>query len=185
MKDSYSFDRDEAGLDRSFQAHEGAYDRIFERCGLETHFVEAESGMHGRQRVVRLPRAGRVGREHARHLRERRLRGRPRGRARRAARAAFPERLGAPEEIETPGMRDDRGARAAARHRLAATSKAMPVVAATGTLVLGLLRGDDRLEYGEAASALGSDFRPATDEEIRAAFGADPARSARSASGAR
>ena len=35
MKDSYSFDRDEAGLDVSFQAHEGAYDRIFERCGLE------------------------------------------------------------------------------------------------------------------------------------------------------
>src|SRR5438093_11311535 len=35
MKDSYSFDRDFAGLDRSFDAHKGAYDRIFERCGLE------------------------------------------------------------------------------------------------------------------------------------------------------
>src|SRR5215217_6371692 len=47
MKDSYSFDRDEEGLDRSFRLHLGAYDRIFERCGLEVHLVEAESGMMG------------------------------------------------------------------------------------------------------------------------------------------
>ena len=47
MKDSYSFDRDEAGLDVSFQAHKGAYERIFERCGLETYAVQAESGMMG------------------------------------------------------------------------------------------------------------------------------------------
>ena len=36
MKDSYSFDRDEEGLERSFRAHEGAYHRIFERCGPST-----------------------------------------------------------------------------------------------------------------------------------------------------
>ena len=35
MKDSYSFDRDEAGLDVSFRAHEGAYHRIFQRCGID------------------------------------------------------------------------------------------------------------------------------------------------------
>ena len=35
MKDSYSFDRDEAGLDESFQKNADAYHRIFERCGLE------------------------------------------------------------------------------------------------------------------------------------------------------
>ena len=40
--------------------------------------------------------------------------------------------------------------------------------------MLALVRGDDRLERGEAAPALGSDFRPATEEEIREAFGADP-----------
>src|SRR5438477_12925421 len=38
MKDSYSFDRDEAGLDRSFEAHKQAYERIWERCGLEAYF---------------------------------------------------------------------------------------------------------------------------------------------------
>ena len=47
MKDGYSFDRDEAGLDESFQKHSVAYKRIFERCGLETYEVAAESGMMG------------------------------------------------------------------------------------------------------------------------------------------
>jgi prolyl-tRNA synthetase len=40
--------------------------------------------------------------------------------------------------------------------------------------VLGLLRGDDRLEEMKMLAALGSDFRPATEDEIRATFGADP-----------
>ena len=33
MKDAYAFDLDEEGLDAAFQAHAGAYERIFERCG--------------------------------------------------------------------------------------------------------------------------------------------------------
>src|ERR671925_1147867 len=47
MKDSYSFDRDEEGLDASFRAHERAYHRIFARCDLETYDVQAESGIMG------------------------------------------------------------------------------------------------------------------------------------------
>src|SRR3989454_9192404 len=47
MKDSYSFDLDDAGLDASFQKHVGAYARIFERCGLKFLYVEAYSGMMG------------------------------------------------------------------------------------------------------------------------------------------
>jgi len=47
MKDSYSFDRDEEGLDRSFELHSQAYHRIFDRCGLEVHEVLAESGEMG------------------------------------------------------------------------------------------------------------------------------------------
>ncbi|HEY2940638.1 MAG TPA: aminoacyl--tRNA ligase-related protein, partial [Gaiellaceae bacterium] len=47
MKDSYSFDRDEEGLARSFELHRGAYERIFERCGIEAVGVQAESGMMG------------------------------------------------------------------------------------------------------------------------------------------
>ena len=47
MKDAYSFDRDEAGLDESFRKHSEAYKRMFERCGLETFEVAAESGIMG------------------------------------------------------------------------------------------------------------------------------------------
>ena len=44
MKDAYSFDADEDGMDRSFQAMVGAYKRIFNRCGLDVVMVDADSG---------------------------------------------------------------------------------------------------------------------------------------------
>ena len=49
----------------------------------------------------------------------------------------------------------------------------MPVVM-NGEVVLGLVRGDDRLDEGKMLEALGQPFRPATEEEIQQAFGADP-----------
>ena len=56
----------------------------------------------------------------------------------------------------------------------AATSKAMPVTKEDGTVVLALVRGDDRLESAKLVAALGRTVRPATEDEIRAAFGAEP-----------
>ena len=47
MKDAYSFDADDEGLDRSYQAMVRAYKRIYERCGLDTIMVEADSGAIG------------------------------------------------------------------------------------------------------------------------------------------
>lgn len=47
MKDAYSFDKDEAGLDQSYQEMYDAYDRIFTRCGLTFRPVEADSGAIG------------------------------------------------------------------------------------------------------------------------------------------
>ncbi|MCS7224018.1 MAG: proline--tRNA ligase [Armatimonadetes bacterium] len=47
MKDAYSFDRDEAGLEISFQKMKEAYERIFCRCGLNAIVVEAEAGAIG------------------------------------------------------------------------------------------------------------------------------------------
>jgi prolyl-tRNA synthetase len=47
MKDSYSFDLDQAGLDKAFEDHRGAYVRIFGRCGLRTIQVDAHSGAMG------------------------------------------------------------------------------------------------------------------------------------------
>jgi len=47
MKDAYSFDRDQAGMDRSYSLHVGAYDRMMERTGLRFYRVEGDVGMMG------------------------------------------------------------------------------------------------------------------------------------------
>ena len=47
MKDSYSFDLDDAGLDHSYKLHDGAYRAIFTRSGLRFVAVEADSGAMG------------------------------------------------------------------------------------------------------------------------------------------
>jgi len=47
MKDSYSFDKDDEGLDRSYRLHEDAYRKIFRRCGLKFYMVESDPGMMG------------------------------------------------------------------------------------------------------------------------------------------
>jgi prolyl-tRNA synthetase len=47
MKDSYSFDIDKAGLDKSFAMHDAIYRKIFSRCGLKFVAVEADSGSMG------------------------------------------------------------------------------------------------------------------------------------------
>ncbi|MDX6512003.1 MAG: prolyl-tRNA synthetase, partial [Gaiellaceae bacterium] len=174
MKDSYSFDRDEAGLEVNFQKNEVAYKRIFERCGLETHAVEAESGMMGGSgsRDFLAPAGSGentlVTCENGDFAADVEV-------ARSMPRAPeFPERLDAPEEIETPGATTIESLAGQLGIDPAATSKAMPVVTTDGTLVLGLIRGDDRLEEAKLASVLGSDFRPATEDEIKEAFSADP-----------
>src|SRR5215210_5578840 len=104
MKDSYSFDRDEAGLDVSFQRHAEAYGRIFDRCGLERYEVEAESGiMGGTESSGYLAPAGSGENELMRcengdyFADVEAARGVPRS-------PEFPVALPAPEEVETPGV---------------------------------------------------------------------------------
>jgi prolyl-tRNA synthetase len=84
----------------------------------------------------------------------------------------FPAPHEAPKEVATPGVTTIEALAEQLGIDAAATSKAMPVVTTDGTLVLGLVRGDDRLSEQKMLGALASDYRPATDEEIRAAFGA-------------
>jgi prolyl-tRNA synthetase len=84
----------------------------------------------------------------------------------------FPGSLAAPQEVATPGVTTIEALADMLGVDPAATSKAMPVVKADGRLVLGLVRGDDRLSESKLLGVLGSDFRPATDDEIRSAFGA-------------
>ncbi|HYZ77376.1 MAG TPA: proline--tRNA ligase [Gaiellaceae bacterium] len=172
MKDSYSFDRDDEGLERSFALHAEAYRRIFERCGLETYEVKAESGiMGGRESRDYLAPTGSgenelVRCENGDYAADREAaRGVPRA-------PEFPAALDAPEEVETPGVATIDDLAQLLGLDAAATSKAMPVVATDGRVVLGLLRGDDQLNEEKLMTVLGSGFRPATDDEIRSAFGA-------------
>ena len=172
MKDAYSFDRDEEGLDRIFRLQWGAYERIFERCGLETHAVAAESGMMGgKESFDFLAPAGSgentlVTCENGDYAADIEIaHGVPR-------RPEFPAELETPQEIETPGIATIDALAEFLGIDSAATSKAMPVVKTDGTLVLTLVRGDDRLSEPKLLGEVGSDFRPATDEEIREAFGA-------------
>ena len=127
MKDSYSFDRDEEGLDSSFQLHKGAYDRIFERCELEVHPVQAESGMMGGSESMDYLAPAETG-ENTLVICERGdyaadleiARGIPRP-------PEFPERLDSPEKVETPGVTTIEGVAELLGIDPAATSKAMPV----------------------------------------------------------
>ena len=87
MKDSYSFDVDDAGLEASYHAHRDAYQRIFERLGLEFVIVSAMAGAMGGSTLGGVPGGGRQRRGHLRAL-ARRLRGQRGGRAVRRSRAA-------------------------------------------------------------------------------------------------
>src|SRR5919107_1175590 len=104
MKDAYSFDRDAEGLDRSFRLNEAAYDRIFERCGVTAHAVQAESGMMGGKESFDYLAPAASGEntlvtcENGDYASDLEIAaGIPRP-------ARFPEALLAPQEIDTPGV---------------------------------------------------------------------------------
>jgi prolyl-tRNA synthetase len=172
MKDAYSFDRDEAGLDESFRKHSAAYERIFERCGIEALEVAAESGIMGGsgsrdflapagsgQNTLVLCENG----DYAADLEI--ASGAP-------SPPDFPEALPEPQEVETPGRRTIEAVSEFLGVDPRATAKAMPVVV-DGRVVLALVRGDDRLNEMKLLEALGETFRLAEPEEIRETFGAD------------
>jgi prolyl-tRNA synthetase len=172
MKDGYSFDRDEDGVRASFEKNRQAYEKIFARCGLETYYVQAESGiMGGKLSFDFLAPAGSgentlVLCENGDYAADLEV-------ALAVPREpSFPDQLDAPEEVETPGVTTIEGLAQFLGIDAAATSKAMPVVKDDGTLVLALVRGDDRLSDSKLYDALPGGSRPATDEEIRQAFGA-------------
>src|SRR5437763_3764986 len=172
MKDAYSFDRDDEGVRRSFEANRGAYKKMFERYALETYDVQAESGiMGGKFSVDFLAPSGSgenvlVTCENGDYAADGDI-------AQAVPRVpTFPETLASPEAIETPGVTTIDGLADFLGIDAAATSKAMPVTKPDGTVVLALVRGDDRLSDMKLFDAIPGDSRPATDEEIRAAFGA-------------
>ncbi|HEU4970962.1 MAG TPA: proline--tRNA ligase [Gaiellaceae bacterium] len=172
MKDGYSFDRDEDGVRTSFEANREAYKRIFARCALETYDVQAESGIMGGKFSIDFLAPSGSGEntlvrcengDYAGDLEIAQAVPPP---------AVLPDGLTAPEKVETPGVTTIEGLAEFLGIDQSATSKAMPVVKPDGALVLALVRGDDRLSETKLYDALPGPSRPATDDEIRVAFGA-------------
>jgi prolyl-tRNA synthetase len=174
MKDSYSFDVDRDGLERSYELHITAYDRIFDRAGLEWYRVESDVGMMGGfgaheymapcgagENDVALSSAGYAANVEI---------------ASAAAQAVngLPEPRDAPEVVDTPGATTVEDVARAIGVPTGAVIKAMPVIVDGRGPVMVLVRGDHRLNEIKLQNALGAPARPAEPAEVREVFGAEP-----------
>ena len=173
MKDSYSFDADEAGLDHAFALHFDAYRRIFERCGLDTVAVEASSGAMGGSESIEFMVASEAGEDWVARCGACGYAANVEKATSRLSEVEDPPGPDAPEPFPTPGVRsiedlvDFEGGAPANRQ-----IKTL-VYVLDGATVLVLLRGDHPLSEQKLADGTGAtDLRPAAAEEIRAALGA-------------
>jgi prolyl-tRNA synthetase len=175
MKDSYSFDMDQAGLDAAYDKHYKAYCRIFERCGLEYTVVEAHSGAMGGSQSHEFMVASDAGEDlvaickacgYSANLEKAVA-------TPSAPAASDPDGDLAPEPFHTPGRKTI--ADVAAFTGLPETSQIKSLVlVADAKPFLVLLRGDHQLSETKFAAISGDpEFRPAHPGEIRDWFGAE------------
>jgi len=175
MKDSYTFDMDQAGLDIAYEKHARAYRRIFDRCGLEYVVVEAHSGAMGGSQSHEFMVATDAGEDlvaickgcgYSANLEKAAT-------VPSAPTAADPEGDLAPEEFHTPGRKTI--AEVAEFTGLPETSQMKSLVlVADGKPVLVMLRGDHQLNEAKFGTISGDpEFRPARPDEIRTWFGAE------------
>ncbi|MCA9509890.1 MAG: proline--tRNA ligase [Myxococcota bacterium] len=174
MKDSYSFDLDEAGLDASFDRHFEAYRKIFARLGLDAIAVEASSGNMGGSDSIEFMARSDAGEDwvavcascgYAANFEK--------ATSKLAPVEDAPAASAAPEKFPTPGVRtiDDlaRMQGGAPAERQVKTL----VYVVDGKTVLVLLRGDHQLVEQKLRDQVeASELRPATGDEIVAAMGA-------------
>ena len=174
MKDSYSFDLDEAGLDVQFEAHRDAYDRIFARMGLYSIQVEASSGNMGGSDSVEFVVRSSTGEDqvavcegcgYAANL-ERAI-------------SALGEVVddpwhGPPEPFPTPGIRTIAGLAEVGEFASAPRQIKTLAYMIGDRLTLVALRGDHELEVQKLMDAVTDVVRPATENEIVDALGAHP-----------
>jgi len=172
MKDAYSFDRDEEGLDASYWKYAGAYRKIFERCGLRFYECEGDVGLMGGEVAHEYLAPCPAGENEIAFCENGDYAANVEAAKSVPSAPEFPERLAAPSEVETPEIRTIEEVAEFLHVDPRATAKAMPVVGPDGKLVLGLIRGDHRLHELKLGAVLGGEFRPAHPEEIEEAFGA-------------
>jgi prolyl-tRNA synthetase len=169
MKDSYSFDRDAAGLEESYQKHVVAYDRIMDRCGLEWYRVEADVGMMGgsgaHEYMAPCP-AGEndvaVAGGYAANVEVASAEPQP---------VTLAAALDAPEIVATPGMTTIDAVATELSLPAGALLKAFPVMVDGDAMKLVVVRGDHRVNEIKLATALGTEFRPAHPDEVAARLG--------------
>jgi len=169
MKDSYSFDRDREGLERSYELHIQAYDRIFERCGLRTYRVEADVGMmggYGAHEYLAPCAAGEndvaLAPGYAANVEVASAEPQP---------VELPPALDEPREVPTPGLTTVEEVSGVLGVPAGALIKAMPVIVGDDRMLIVLVRGDHRLNEVKLRNSLGADFRPAHPEEIAERLG--------------
>ena len=170
MKDAYSCDRDEAGLDASYEAQKGAYIRIFERLGLETKIVASDPGVMGGSQAHEFMVLNPAGEDvlvlcdACGYAANRQVARTPRPEP--AAEEPLPR-----EEVATPGTTTIATLAAFLGIGAERTAKAAFFVAGDGRLVTAIVRGDHDVNETKLANAAGATtgFRPATVEEIKAA----------------
>jgi prolyl-tRNA synthetase len=172
MKDSYSFDRDFEGLDASYAKHIVAYDRIFDRAGLEWYRVESDVGMMGGTGAHEYMAPAAAG-ENEVALAD--------GYAANVEiAAAEPQRVGgleslsSPEVVDTPGATTIEAVSGALGVPAGALIKAMPVIVEGRGPVLVLVRGDHQLNEIKLQNAFKAAARPAQEDEVRELFGTHP-----------
>jgi prolyl-tRNA synthetase len=169
MKDSYTFDRDRAGLDAAYEKHVGAYDRILDRCGLEWYRVEADVGMMGGLGAHEYMAPCAAGENdvalapgYAANLEVASAQAQP---------VSLPSPLDAPELVQTPGLTTVEQVARELGVEPSALLKAYPIVLDSGELKLVLVRGDHRVNEIKLRGALKQDFRPAHAEEVTERLG--------------
>jgi len=172
MKDSYSFDADEAGLERSYEAHSDAYARIFDRCGLTWYRVESDVGMMGGSGAHEYMAPSPSGED----VVARTPNGAYAANVELAVSVArdpdFGETPTTPEEFATPGIgsiEELAEFTSLPRSRLA---KSVVLVGDAGP-VLAIVRGEHQVHEKKIAHLIGA-HRAARPDEIREWFGADP-----------
>jgi len=169
MKDSYSFDRDDEGLERSYELHIEAYDRIFDRSGLRWYRVSSDVGMMGGSGAHEYMAPCVAGENevalapgYAANVEVASADPQP---------VEMPPALDVPREVPTPGLTTVDEVSEALGVPAGAALKALPVVVEGRGMVLVLVRGDHRLNEIKLRNALGAGFRQAEAEEIEAALG--------------
>ena len=175
MKDAYSLDRDPEGLQKSYDAQAGAYRRIFERLGCQYYEVESDVGMMGGSAAMEYMAPSSAGEDRIALSED----GSYAANVELAvSRPSLPDfGPSAPiHEIETPGITtiEQLSEYVGRDPRLTAKSVIVVPEDEQGGIVLALVRGDHRAHDLKLTRAIGGPFRPATPEEIREAFGAEP-----------